>query len=573
MNISKKFLASAVVLLGIVTAILIGNAVVVQRIKNAAQERSDLTMDTIKAALEAENTLKSEIISLKDIVLFDNKQSKVKDLQNQFLDSLNKLTVFMPDDPEIALIRRRHLFLKNIANQLSKQEKNEFSISESQQYFLAINSFNKDIDFMLKNIIDRAYQQRQLMKSELDNLYKLQAIITIEVIGAIIILFTVTFTLVWRPVIKSLQKLQIGTAEISAGNLDYRLNIFTGDEVEKLANAFNYMAIKLTESQKTLLKNDELTEINERLELEINERKQTETALKEALEKLKNTQSQLIQTEKMSSLGQLVAGIAHEINNPVNFIYGNIIHINEYVHEILNLIGLYQKELINPSDEIQDIIQEIDLEFILEDLPKVIKSMQIGSDRIREIVLSLRTFSRLDEAEMKEVDIHQGIDSTLLILQNRLKAKPGHPEIKIIKDYSNLPLIQCYAGQLNQVFMNIISNAIDSIESYDNQRSLAEIQHHPGQIIIHTALIDNNQVQIKISDTGQGITESIRSKLFDPFFTTKPIGKGTGLGLSISYEIIVNKHLGVLECQSELGKGTEFLIVIPLYQKSMLFSE
>jgi len=566
MNISKKFLSSAALLLGIVTAILIGNAVVVQQIKNTAQERSDIAIDTIKAALEAENTLKTEIILLKDIVLFERKKSEIEKFQNQFLNSLNTLAIYMPDDPEIALIRRRHLFLKNIANQLIKKKKDQLSISESQQYFLAINSFNRDIDFMLTNVIERAYTQKQLMKSELDNLYKLQAIITIEVIGATIILFTITFTLVWRPIIKSLEQLQIGTAEIAAGNFDYRLNILTGDEVEKLAEAFNYMGIKLTESRHTLLKNDELTAINQRSQLEISERKQTETALKEALQKLKSTQAQLIQTEKMSSLGQLVAGIAHEINNPVNFISGNIIHINEYTHELLGLIHLYIEELPNPSDKIQDKIEEIDLEFILEDLPKVINSMQIGSNRIREIVLSLRTFSRLDEAEMKEVDIHEGIDSTLLILQNKLKAKPEHPEIQIIKDYSNLPLVQCYAGQLNQVFMNIINNAIDSIDSYNNQRSLEEIHNNPGQIKIHTKLIDNHQVQIKISDNGPGITENIKSKLFDPFFTTKPIGKGTGLGLSISYEIIVNKHSGVLQCESEIGKGTEFLIEIPLSQ-------
>ena len=354
MNISKKFLTSAALLLGIVTSIMIGNAVVIQRIKNTAQQRSDIAIDTIKAALESENTLKSEIILLKDIVLFDRKKSEIEKVQNQFLNSLNTLAVYMPDDPEIALIRRRHLFLKNIANQLIKKKKNEFSISESQQYFLAINSFNRDIEFMLTNVIERAYKQKELMKSELDNLYKLQAIITIEVIGAIIILFTVTFTLVWQPIIKSLEELQIGTAEIAGGNLNHRLNIITGDEVEKLAKAFNYMAIKLTESRQTLLRNDELTEINQRSQLEINERKETETALKQALQQLKSTQAQLIQTEKMSSLGQLVAGIAHEINNPVNFISGNIIHISEYADDLLELIGLYQEDFPDPSDKIQD---------------------------------------------------------------------------------------------------------------------------------------------------------------------------------------------------------------------------
>ncbi|MTJ52160.1 HAMP domain-containing protein [Anabaena sp. UHCC 0253] len=566
MNISKKFFTSAILLLGIVTGILIGNAVVVQRIKNAVQEKSNLTMDTIKAALETENALQSEISLLKDKVLFKHQPSEIANRQNQFLNSLDKLAVFMPDDPEISLIRSRHISLTKIADQLVINEKNRMSIDEYQEYFLDINSYNKDINAMLKKVIERAYDKRLLMKTELDNIYQVQAIITIEIIGVILILFTVTFNFVWRPVIRSLKQLQMGTEEIAAGNLEYRLDIVTGDEVEKLAGAFNYMAMKLTEFRETLVKNNELTEINQRLELEIHERKQIEIALKNALEKLKNTQAQLIQTEKMSSLGQLVAGIAHEINNPVNFISGNIIHISEYAHELLNLISLYNEEFPNPSDKIQDKIEEIDLEFILEDLPKVINSMQIGSNRIREIVLSLRTFSRLDEADMKEVDIHEGINSTLLILQNRLKAKSEHPEIKVIKNYGNLPLVQCYAGQLNQVFMNIINNAIDSLEIYNNQRSLAEMQNHPSQIIIHTKLTNNNQVEIRIIDNGLGITDNIKSKLFDPFFTTKPIGKGTGLGLSISYEIIVNKHSGILKCESEIGKGTEFLIQIPLHQ-------
>ena len=228
----------------------------------------------------------------------------------------------------------------------------------------------------------------------------------------------------------------------------------------------------------------ELTQMNQRLELEINERKQAETALKKALQELKSTQAQLIQTEKMSSLGQLVAGVAHEINNPVNFISGNITHTSEYTQELLELNRLISRRISQSQDKIQDKIEEIDLEFILDDLPKVLNSMQMGSNRIREIVLSLRTFSRLDEADMKEVDIHEGIDSTLLILQNRLKAKSEHPEIEIIKKYGKLPLVECYAGQLNQVFMNIINNAIDALESYNNQQSLAEIQNHPSQIKI-----------------------------------------------------------------------------------------
>lgn len=299
--------------------------------------------------------------------------------------------------------------------------------------------------------------------------------------------------------------------------------------------------------------------------------------LEKTLLELQRTQSQLIQSEKMSSLGQLVAGVAHEINNPVNFIFGNLTHAKEYTENILGILQLYQKNYPNPGPEIENQIQAIELDFLKEDLPKLLSSMKVGADRIREIVLSLRTFSRLDEGDMKEVDIHSGIDSTLMILQNRLKAKPGHPAIQVIKEYGNLPLVECYAGQLNQVFMNIITNAIDALDERDLQRTPEEIRDNPSQIIIRTELgypeSDSLSSQpepkfavIRIIDNGPGMTEEVRRSIFNPFFTTKPAGKGTGLGLAISYDIVVEKHKGSLECISELGKGTEFIISIPLRQ-------
>ncbi|OUL22827.1 diguanylate cyclase [Nostoc sp. RF31YmG] len=289
--------------------------------------------------------------------------------------------------------------------------------------------------------------------------------------------------------------------------------------------------------------------------------------LTEALHKLQETQAQLIQQEKMSSLGQLVAGVAHEINNPINFIHGNLSPADEYVQELLELLKLYQEHYPHPDLEIQDFSEAIDLEFIAGDLTKLLSSMKIGTNRIREIVLSLRNFSRLDEADMKEVDIHEGIDSTLLILQNRLKAKPEFVGIEIIKEYGNLPLVECYPGQINQVFMNIINNAIDALDNYNTQHNQQDNFRNTSQIIIRTELANYNRVIVRIADNGPGITQEVIGKLFDPFFTTKPVGKGTGLGLSISYQIVVEKHCGVLRCESELGKGTEFWIEIPLQQK------
>ncbi len=275
--------------------------------------------------------------------------------------------------------------------------------------------------------------------------------------------------------------------------------------------------------------------------------------LKNTLRKLQQTQAQLIQTEKMSSLGQLVAGIAHEINNPVSFIHGNVNHALEYITNIIDLLNLYRHHHSQSHLEIDQKSQEIDLEFILIDLPKLLKSMQVGTDRITKIVHSLRNFSRLDEAEHKPVDIHEGLENTILILQYKLKGKTGDLNVEIIKEYDELPLVECFAGQLNQVFINILSNAIDA---------LPKTAINPT-IRIKTELV-GDRVVIAITDNGMGITPDIQKRLFDPFFTTKPVGQGTGLGLAISYQIIVEKHKGTLQCFSELGKGTEFRIEIPL---------
>jgi signal transduction histidine kinase len=272
----------------------------------------------------------------------------------------------------------------------------------------------------------------------------------------------------------------------------------------------------------------------------------------------------------MSSLGQLVAGVAHEINNPVNFIYGNLAPAHDYIQDLLNLISLYQEHYPQPIAEIADETEAIDLEFLREDLPKLLSSMQMGAERIRQIVLSLRNFSRLDEAEVKAVNIHEGIDSTLIILENRLKAKPEHPAIAIIKEYGNLPLVECYAGQLNQVFMNILTNAIDALEEQNKQRSFQELLVSPSEIWISTHLSSNNRVVIKISDNGPGMSLAVKQHIFNPFFTTKPVGKGTGMGMSISYQIITENHGGTLACLSSPGQGTEFIIEIPLQQSLAL---
>ncbi|MGB3509067.1 MAG: PAS domain S-box protein [Microcoleaceae cyanobacterium] len=299
--------------------------------------------------------------------------------------------------------------------------------------------------------------------------------------------------------------------------------------------------------------------------------------LSQALKKLQQAQAQLIQTEKMSSLGQMVAGIAHEINNPINFISANVIYASQYTEDLLSLINLYQQNYPQPPTAIQQTKEAIELDFLIEDLPNILKSMEVGSKRISDIVLSLRNFSRLDESDVKSVDIHEGIESTLLILQNKLREKPGAKAIQIIKDYQNLPKVECYVSQINQVFMNIIANAIDALEKKRSKKfnsieinqpsDISDIQENLPTITISTKLISSQEVAIIIGDNGTGMTEIVRNKIFDPFFTTKPVGSGTGLGLSISYQIIFEKHKGKLDCTSLLGQGTEFIIKIPLSQR------
>ncbi|MBL1201179.1 MAG: AAA family ATPase [Nostoc sp. GBBB01] len=361
---------------------------------------------------------------------------------------------------------------------------------------------------------------------------------------------------------------------------------FTRDRVEVLKLLTTQAAISLKNA--ILYKNltqakQSLEKYNHTLEQKVKERTQElndkNERLQQAIQELKRAQIQLIQSEKMSSLGQMVAGIAHEINNPINFIHGNIAHASEYVRHLLELITVYQQEYPDSSPAIEDKSEEIDIDFLAKDLPKILDSMKVGSSRIRTIVLGLRNFSRLDEYEMKPVDIHEGIDNTLMILQHRLKEKNDYPEIEVIKEYGNLPEVTCYAGQLNQVFMNILSNAIDALEELSvNEQQInlngdlgvskaqQQIKNHSPKIRISTQLTNSNTVVIRIADNGSGITEALRQKIFDPFFTTKSVGSGTGLGLSISYQIIVDKHKGNLTCNSTIGEGTEFVIEIPMQQ-------
>lgn len=340
----------------------------------------------------------------------------------------------------------------------------------------------------------------------------------------------------------------------AVGGVDYITKPFQSEEV--LARINNQLTLQ--NLQKQLKKQNIILqqEIEERKLAEVRERKKA-YELQVTLKELKRTQSHLIQSEKMSSLGQMVAGVAHEINNPVNFILGNLAPATEYAQNLIRLIKLYQKTYPDSAPEIKELIEEIDLNFLIEDWPKLMKSMEVGSERIHQIVVSLRSFSRLDESNLKPVDIHEGIDNTLLILHHRLKGTSDRPGIETIKYYGKLPNIVCYASQLNQVFMNLLSNAIDALET----------QPSPRIITIRTSLIQNetsSAVRMIVADNGSGMSDEVCQHIFDPFFTTKPVGSGTGLGLSISYQIVVEKHHGKLTCVSQPGKGTEMIVEIPV---------
>ncbi|GAA6617931.1 response regulator [Scytonema sp. NUACC26] len=312
-----------------------------------------------------------------------------------------------------------------------------------------------------------------------------------------------------------------------------------------------------------------------RLNLELDQQKQqlehrvkSRTAeLSEALDELKKAQLQLVQSEKISSLGQLVAGIAHEVNNPLGFIFSNLHYADQYIADLVQIMKLYQKQFPNPGSEIEEEIDAIDLNHILEDLPKLISSMKLGTDRIQGIMQSLRNFSRADGDRKIAVDIHDGLETTLMILQHRLKARPKRPAIEVIKEYENLPPVKCYPGQLNQVFMNLLTNAIDALEEGMGNRAWgieSTPNSHCPKIRITTELVEDTKVFIRIADNGPGMSESVQNQIFNPFFTTKAEGKGTGLGLSISHQIITQKHNGILQCISSFGQGTEFIIEIPL---------
>ena len=474
-----------------------------------------------------------------------------------------------------------HALTPAVMNQIVGDRRQEIALMQSSDMLVSTSSMVTSIDWVAQipentskfiQIGDRPFlAQRVPLTQIVDNQFHLLVLTPLTsfyqsqrqtwVIIASIALMGIAIFIglglgVARLMARRLERLTQATQSLAKGTLTTRILVDGKDEVAILAQSFNDMAEQLAQR-----------------DLQI----QSQVEDLEALVKELQQMPQLVHTEKMAGLGQMVAGVAHEINNPVNFIYGNVPHAQNDVHDLLQLVRLYQKHLSEPPDEIKEMQEDLDIDFVAEDLPKLLASIRSGAERIQKIVLSLRNFSRKDESELKEIDLHEGIENTLILLGHRLKSQPRRPAISIVRDYTLVPSIYCYAGELNQVFMNILGNAIDALE--DNMRHSALNGDNAEQteqnssdsvpkIYIQTERVSEEWVAIHIADNGPGIPEHIQGKLFDPFFTTKEVGKGTGLGLSISYQIIVEKHGGKLWCKSFVGEGTEFVIQIPIAPKT-----
>lgn len=447
--------------------------------------------------------------------------------------------------------------VQGIAKQLQQSISNLHSITNTQElqvnfqrehYHVHIDPWRDQygLDWLVVTSVPESSFMAQInANTQLSILLCFGALVVAMVIGV--------FTSRWitRPILS----LNQASEAMARGDLQQTLKDGNIEEFNILAHSFNHMAEQLHDSFIALGNS------NAELEKRVEDRT---VELKTALSELQRTQAQVIQSEKMSSLGQLVAGVAHEINNPVNFIHGNIIYLNEYTQDLLRMIKLYQQRHPSNDAEVQALADEIDLEFLMKDLQKMLSSIKMGTERICSIVLSLRNFSRMDEAEFKKVDIHEGIESTLLILQHRLKSQPQRQAIEVIRDYGNLPKIECYAGQINQVLMNILVNAIDALDEANAKRTDEEIEANPSQIRICTSVSDSRLVEIAIADNALGMTSEVKNCVFNPFFTTKSVGTGTGMGMAISYQIITEKHGGKLDCFSTVGKGSQFIIQLPI---------
>lgn len=568
MQIKTKFVGSAALVMFLTMTLSGGRILVMQRAENALSQEQQRFHQATASLLELERSLQDEILITHQFLLLtldidhlerhQHAHDRFDEALQQFQQGIRAEDVL--SQARIESMKRRHQHLNEFVVPILSSPEESLDVD---QILRTMSAHEQEMGVYLRELRESTEDWTDSLNHELNHLRDWTRRLEVVILSLIIGVLYVQFHSTVLPVLRSLSKLQQGAVSIGQGDLTQRLRVNTGDELAQVALTFNQMAAQLEASyrdleEKVAVRTSDLETANQSLEQEVCDRIEAEANLKSALNQLQRTQAQLVQTEKMSSLGQLVAGVAHEINNPVGFIAGNLTPTEEYAKDLLILIQRFQRECTNPSDSLQKAVKAADLDYIKTDFPKVLRSMRNGVERINQIVQSLKTFSRLDESELKLIDIHHSLDSTLTLLSPRLDK--ANPSIELVRYYGELPKVECYASQLNQVFMNILVNAIDAIEESCPTTSA---NNQPSRIVLRTEATPTDAI-IVISDNGPGMTESVKERIFDPFFTTKQVGKGTGLGLSMSYQIITDLHQGSLRCYSELRQGTIMAIQIPL---------
>ena len=584
MRITTKFIGSSAILIGL-TALLSGSSYWMDRqAARSLDERYALTQNMNNSVVQLQMSLQRQITALSRLTVLRDDVGQIgvyKQSRRNFFEALDSLETLIPESDKAAHlkldgIRQQHRYLETVAERMQTPQQTTLNLeSQIEGTIRALKLFESNTETYINALTEDADAQIVAYGEEQQVLYIRSAWIEVLTCLSVMLLLAAQFYYLLRPIMRSLQTLEASANQIGGQALAIeggkqtaavprlpKVHLDTDDELQAVADAFNEMGDRLTQSYRELERRvvertASLNRANQDLIEEVRDRTQAEAKLREA-------QLQLLQTEKMSSLSQLVAGVAHEINNPVSFIQGNLEPAQGYMNSLLSLLQSYEAECPNASDELQAAIEEADLAFIQKDFPLLLKSMKTGANRITTIVRSLRTFSHLDESETKTTDIHEDIDSVLVLLAPKVSGYPTSQNerstgrsIEIIRRYSNLPRIYCYPGQLNQVFMGLLTNAIEA---------LANSEVDEPTITIATEAV-GDRVRIQISDNGVGMSDRVRSHLFEPFFTTKKVGAGMGMGLAMSYQIVVSNHKGTLTCESEVSKGTIFTIEIPLTLK------